>query len=37
MKKLRSMGGHASRVGSLSWNAHILSRYSSYQLCTDAL
>lgn len=25
MKKLRSMGGHASRVGSLSWNAHILS------------
>lgn len=24
-KKLRSMGGHAARVGSLSWNAHILS------------
>ncbi|XP_074642206.1 cell division cycle protein 20 homolog [Tubulanus polymorphus] len=24
-KKLRTMGGHAGRVGSLSWNAHILS------------
>lgn len=25
MKKLRSMGGHSARIGSLSWNAHILS------------
>ncbi|KAH3813857.1 cell division cycle protein 20 homolog [Dreissena polymorpha] len=24
-KKIRSMGGHAARVGSLSWNSHILT------------
>ena len=26
MKKLRSMRGHASRVGALSWRQHIVSR-----------
>lgn len=25
-KRLRSMEGHSARVGSLSWNEHILSR-----------
>ena len=26
-KKLRTMTGHSARVGSLSWNTHILSRF----------
>jgi WD40 repeat protein len=25
MKRTRVMGGHSARVGSLSWNSHILS------------
>ena len=31
-KKLRSMAGHSARVGCLSWNSFILSRYDSWNL-----
>ena len=31
-KKLRSMTGHSARVGCLSWNSFILSRYDSWNL-----
>ena len=31
-KKLRSMAGHSARVGCLSWNSFILSRYNSWNL-----
>ena len=27
LSKVRSMGGHSCRVGSLAWNTHILTRY----------
>lgn len=29
-KRLRSMASHTARVGSLSWNDHVLSRYSCF-------
>ncbi|XP_070830752.1 cell division cycle protein 20 homolog isoform X1 [Chaetodon trifascialis] len=34
-KRLRSMASHTSRVGSLSWNDHVLSRYGCF-LISDA-
>ena len=32
-KKMRSMTGHAARVGALSWNSYILSRYGKEEIC----
>lgn len=32
-KRVRVMNGHAARVGSLSWNSHILTSGCRYEFC----